>query len=901
MRITHALRCTTVIATSAAGVAFWATNLFASQASLDAYRADTRVRAADKAKAQLLTQAVASTLGIVNQVATTNPPGTATLRDGTLGYGAHNLLPYSGDMGQWSAAASPTGIATGSPIVLPNGQQVATKQWAAAGTSTGFYKGGIPVFASGTQFTIVTYVRRVSGSRTLVCGTDSGGYTACIFDPATGTFSQGPASKGVVACGDAWLVWVTYTSTGSGATPVIYSSVVGSGTTVFETACAYQLGAAVLGYVPTTSAAVYAPRISYDKGATKNFQANSGDCTKTGWVGGNMSTSVANGRNRFTSLSATFAYGLAITSSPAAGQWTAIVDLYAGTGITSINLSLYDGTGGGVATVLSGPGTSSGGENVAGLSQTTPTTVMFTRTVGAGFAGLYFYPSPNSPAAGNYFEIANLRIYPGTGIFAYLQTFSTAPLYSAGSPRTQNLVANASTLAPGGAYAYASGYTLLSASSPDPAGGNNAVRIDWSAVSPSNGVCGGAVTGTVVGCVVTLGYWVRAVSGSGNVDICDAQTTEAKTTVAVTTTWTYARHRKVMAGVGPMPWIQKRADSPAQVEIYLPHLYEGSADLPLANVPLTTGAAYSEYPQLELVREVGRTNLALWNRDLTNAAWTASSVTVAKNATGIDGVASSASTLTASGANGTVLQAITSTSAARITSAWVRRKTGTGTVNMTQDNGTTWTVVYPQPYWSRLEIPSATAANPTIGFRLVTSGDAIEVDYVQHELGAFVTSPMATTTASVARSDDLDAGLASMIAAAGPETIMVELSAAKASGGATQTLVAAGSSGIAVGIDSTGHAMLYDGTNTIATAAALSDNVPAKIATRWGASAAAVCLNGGTIATGSFDGSMGAGAAVGIGDNNAGALGLTGGIRRIAIATKAASDTDLQLAASGGR
>lgn len=152
--------------------------------------------------------------------------------------------------------------------------------------------------------------------------------------------------------------------------------------------------------------------------------------------------------------------------------------------------------------------------------------------------------------------------------------------------------------------------------------------------------------------------------------------------------------------------------------------------------------------------EGSRTNVVLSNRDLTNAAWTASNVTVAKNQTGADGGANAASSLTATAANGTVLQAITLASAARFQSAYVKRLTGSGTIQMTMDNGTTWTAITPTTAWTPLTIPTQTLANPTVGFRIVTSGDAIAVDFVQNEDGTFRSSPIATTTAAVTRSAD---------------------------------------------------------------------------------------------------------------------------------------------------
>lgn len=151
--------------------------------------------------------------------------------------------------------------------------------------------------------------------------------------------------------------------------------------------------------------------------------------------------------------------------------------------------------------------------------------------------------------------------------------------------------------------------------------------------------------------------------------------------------------------------------------------------------------------------EGARTNLALWNRDLTNAAWTASNVTAAKDQTGADGSANAASSVTATAGNGTILQLITSGSAARTQSAYVKRLTGSGTVEMTQDNGSTWTPIVLTSNYQRFSV-TATLANPIIGFRIVTSGDAIAVDFVQNEVGAFVSSAIATTTATLARSAD---------------------------------------------------------------------------------------------------------------------------------------------------
>jgi len=152
--------------------------------------------------------------------------------------------------------------------------------------------------------------------------------------------------------------------------------------------------------------------------------------------------------------------------------------------------------------------------------------------------------------------------------------------------------------------------------------------------------------------------------------------------------------------------------------------------------------------------EEQRTNLALWSNDFTNAVWVKTNITAAKTAMGPDGVANSASTLTATAANATALQSITSTSAQRITSCYIKRRTGSGNIELTQDNGSTWTPVTVTSEWTRVNLPAVTSANPTVGIRIVMSGDAVDVAYFQHEVGALVTSPIETAGSTVTRAAD---------------------------------------------------------------------------------------------------------------------------------------------------
>jgi len=155
--------------------------------------------------------------------------------------------------------------------------------------------------------------------------------------------------------------------------------------------------------------------------------------------------------------------------------------------------------------------------------------------------------------------------------------------------------------------------------------------------------------------------------------------------------------------------------------------------------------------------EGASTNEALHSRDLSNAAWTKTNITAVKDATGNDGAANAASSLTASAALGTVFQSITLGSQENTYSVDVKRKTGVGTIEMTDDGGTSFTDITSlinSTTYTRLTI-TTTQANPSIGFRITINTDAIEVDYNQLENLPFASSRIVTTTASVTRSRDI--------------------------------------------------------------------------------------------------------------------------------------------------
>jgi len=180
----------------------------------------------------------------------------------------------------------------------------------------------------------------------------------------------------------------------------------------------------------------------------------------------------------------------------------------------------------------------------------------------------------------------------------------------------------------------------------------------------------------------------------------------------------------------------------------------------IAYIPTPTAAVYG--PAIDWLAaqslygvrsEPAATNRALWSRDLTNAAWVKSNATPVLTATGITSAVNVASTLTATAANATALQSITHASIERTLSIFLRRRTGTGTVETTINNGTTWVARTLTASWQRFTT-TLTVANPIIGVRIVTSGDAIDVDVAQVEDGAVATSPIITAGATATRAVD---------------------------------------------------------------------------------------------------------------------------------------------------
>lgn len=160
-----------------------------------------------------------------------------------------------------------------------------------------------------------------------------------------------------------------------------------------------------------------------------------------------------------------------------------------------------------------------------------------------------------------------------------------------------------------------------------------------------------------------------------------------------------------------------------------------------------------------LLIEGSASNLLNWSESFstsggTNNNWADTSIT--RNSTNNTDPANGTTALriTASAGNGTIIStAAIGTSAQRTFSIWLRRVSGTGNIQYTLDNGSTYTTQAITSSWVRYTFAATTAAQ-RVGIRIVTSGDSIELWGAQLEAGSGASSYIPTGASQGSRAAD---------------------------------------------------------------------------------------------------------------------------------------------------
>ena len=356
--------------------------------------------------------------------------------------------------------------------------------------------------------------------------------------------------------------------------------------------------------------------------------------------------------------------------------------------------------------------------------------------------------------------------------------------------------------------------------------------------------------------------------GAGVVDTTEAIGAATPTFTRATVAWT-----KLSSGL----WAEVASGSPRS-------FYSGST---------TAVGSYVGY-----LAEGARTQLVTPTasiRDMTDAAWVALNITPAKTATGIDGVANSASTLTCDIDGGTILQTLVAAGSSRTYSVWLRRVTGVGTITI-QQGATTLDVTASvnSTTYTRVEL-NANVLNAAFGIIMGTAGDVIEADFNQFEAGAFASTPI--PAAGARNADVLSYPSTSINDAAG--AIYAEFMEQNAASAVVKIGVS-GTANIGMMLTTANTRIRStDGTNAVdKTGLTDAATAPRKRAIAWGGTEEVATGDGATPASGAFDGSMNS-SAIGIGCRSDGNAPGFGAIKQVAIYAARLPNATLQELTSG--
>lgn len=378
--------------------------------------------------------------------------------------------------------------------------------------------------------------------------------------------------------------------------------------------------------------------------------------------------------------------------------------------------------------------------------------------------------------------------------------------------------------------------------------------------------------------VITIGVDNRASEGAtdtsttGSVDISEWQIEE------VTGQANQNPSEYVSSNVLPTPWHGAGTDNVQYFPSTNNTTYDGS------NV--VTDADGTPLPKLcikGLLVEASKTNLALYSEQLFIAPWVTTNTTIHVNiAVSPDG-RTLAESLTADASNATTLQTITSAINDYVFTIYLKRKTGSGSIDITLD-GSTWTTVAVDSTWQRFEVRGNTT-NPVVGVRIQTDTDAVYAWGAQLEIGDFASSYIPTTSIAVTReADDVTiAKPSSFLNEAG--TIAINVISNRQDSAPHWIFDFGNATGIYQDVD--GNIYFTDGTNVafVGTPSDDGDTID-RIAVSWGGLGVQSSFNGGTILTTAFDGSVNSGATLYLGKKNDSSSYWDGTLRDLCIFKK---------------
>lgn len=336
--------------------------------------------------------------------------------------------------------------------------------------------------------------------------------------------------------------------------------------------------------------------------------------------------------------------------------------------------------------------------------------------------------------------------------------------------------------------------------------------------------------------------------------------------------------------------------SPSVLSTYVPttSAVAGPTDTgTTAPIPATTALGYlSEAAGTQLVTPTAAIRL------VSDASWAKVGAPTIITATGIDGVANVCNRITATAGNTTLLQTLVAAATSRTFSVFIRRVTGTGNIELTQDGGGAWTNINGSliaGQWVRVQL-NASILNASFGVRIVTATDAIEMDFMQFEASASSPSSVLSTTGPSRNNDSLTYlpanNIVGTLGSAYGEMCAV---VANAVGGGLLNV----SSVEPIWLDSNGaRGLTADGTSNLTTTGGSNSFTTVgqcnKVAATWGAGTRSVATKGATLGTGAFDGDINVGGFLQVGTNGASSLhpaGVT--VRNIRIYSQKLTDAQL--------